>query len=117
MITRFFTNDTVNLQYGPTKIRHNIHRIKTYKSKTNIEDINPENMYDDVRIRLPVIYLRITLKLVNKVYNCMSTEAFKLNHLGRASEVFHDRVIFFTTGCALIRIGDEFKKRVQTILT
>ena len=40
-----------------------------------------------------------------------------LNHLGRAHEVFHDEVIFFTTGWSLIRIGDALRKRVLTIPT
>ena len=46
----------------------------------------------------------------------MSTETLTLNHLGRAHEVFHNRVIFLTTGCALIRIGDAFRNRFLTIL-
>ena len=50
LITRCFTNGTVNIQYGPTKIRYNIRRINTYKSDTKVEDINPENMCDDVII-------------------------------------------------------------------
>ena len=45
LITRCFTNGTVDLQYGTIKIRYNIHRIKPYKSDTNVEDIKPENMY------------------------------------------------------------------------
>ena len=49
-ITRCFTNGMVNLQYGPKKIRYNIRRINPYKSDTNVEDIKPENMYDDVNI-------------------------------------------------------------------
>ena len=50
LITRGFTNGTVNIQYGPTKIRHNVCRIKPYKSDTNIKDINPKNMCDNVNI-------------------------------------------------------------------
>ena len=41
-ITWRWTNDTITIQYGPMKIRHNIGRIKPYKSDTNIEYINPE---------------------------------------------------------------------------
>ena len=50
MITQCWTNETATLQYGPTKIRHNIHWIKPCKSDKNVEDINPENMCDDVNI-------------------------------------------------------------------
>ena len=34
LTTQCFTNDTVDLQYGPTKIRHNIRNLKTYKLDT-----------------------------------------------------------------------------------
>ena len=50
VITQSFTNRTVNLQYGPTKIRHNIRRINPYKSDTKVEDYNSENISDDVSI-------------------------------------------------------------------
>ena len=50
LITQCFTNGTVNLQHGVTKIRYNIRQINPYKSDTNVEDINPENMYDEVNI-------------------------------------------------------------------
>ena len=50
VITRCFTNGTVNLYYGPTEIKYNISRIKPYKTDTNVEDINPKNMCDDVNI-------------------------------------------------------------------
>ena len=50
LITQCWTNGTVTLQCGPKKGRHNIRRIKTYTSDTNVEDITPENMYDDVNI-------------------------------------------------------------------
>ena len=49
-ITRCFTNGTVNIQYGLIKIRHNIRQINPYKSDTNVEDIIPKNMCDDVNI-------------------------------------------------------------------
>ena len=32
------------------KFRHNIRWSKPYKYDTNVEDINPQNMYDDVII-------------------------------------------------------------------
>ena len=50
LITKCWTNVTVTLQYGAIKIRHNIICIKPYTSDTNVEDIIPENMYDDVNI-------------------------------------------------------------------
>ena len=53
LITRCWTNGNVTLQYGPTKIRYNIRLIKPYKSDTNVEDINLENICDDVN--MPVI--------------------------------------------------------------
>ena len=68
-ITWCFTNGTVNLQYGPIKIKHNIRRIKPYKYDTKVEDIEPKNMYDDINILSPVIYLCIILKLGHQVYN------------------------------------------------
>ena len=50
MITHFFTNGTVNLYYGPTKIMHNVRRIKPYKLDTKVEDYNSKNISDDVSI-------------------------------------------------------------------
>ena len=50
MITQCWTNDTVTFQYGAMTIGNNIHRINKYKSDTNVEDINPNNMCDDVNI-------------------------------------------------------------------
>ena len=47
---RCFTNDTVKLQCDVIEITYDICRIKPYKSDTNVEDINPENMCDDVTI-------------------------------------------------------------------
>ena len=52
VITRCFTNDKVNLQCGEIQITYNIRRIMPYKSDTNVEDINPENMPDNVNILL-----------------------------------------------------------------
>ena len=48
MITRCFTNGTVNEQYCLIQIRYNIRQIIPYKSDTNVEDINPKNMCDNV---------------------------------------------------------------------
>ena len=50
VITRCFTNSTVNLYCGSMQIKSNIRHIKTYKSDTNVENINPKNMSDDVKI-------------------------------------------------------------------
>ena len=38
----------VTLQCGPIKIEHNIRHINLYKSGTEVEDINLENMCDNV---------------------------------------------------------------------
>ena len=45
-----WTNGTVTLQCGPIQIRHNIRRIKPYKSGTKVGDINPEHIYDSFNI-------------------------------------------------------------------
>ena len=66
LITQCFINGTVNIQYCMTKIRYNIGQIKPCKSDTNVPDINHVNMYDDVNIRLPVIYFILILKLGKK---------------------------------------------------
>ena len=50
VITHWFINGKVNLQYVPTKIRYNIRRIKPYTSDTNIEDISSKNMSDHYNI-------------------------------------------------------------------
>ena len=81
LITQCYTNGTVKLQYGLTQIRYNIRWIKPYTSDKNIEDITPENMYDDVNIRSSVIYFCITLKLVNKLYNRIITYKLTLSHI------------------------------------
>ena len=47
VITQCFTNGTVTLQYGPTKIRYNIRQIK---SDTKVEDYSSKNTSDDVSI-------------------------------------------------------------------
>ena len=61
VITRFWNNGMVTIQYGTTngsviiqygtkKIMYNICQINPYKSNTKIEDINHKKMYDDVNI-------------------------------------------------------------------
>ena len=40
----------VELQYGATKNRYNIHHIKPYRSDTKVEDINTEYTDDDVDV-------------------------------------------------------------------
>ena len=39
VITQCWKNGTLTLQYGPKKIRLNIHLIKPYTFDTNVEDI------------------------------------------------------------------------------
>ena len=48
LITRGWTNGTVSLQTGATKIRYNIRHIKSYTLDTKIE--YSINIYDDVNI-------------------------------------------------------------------
>ena len=50
VITRCFTNGMVNLQCDVVQMMYNIRHINTYKSDTNVEDINPENMSDNINI-------------------------------------------------------------------
>ena len=50
VITPCFTNGTVMLQYGLTKIGHNIRRIEAYKSVTKVEYFISKNISDDVSI-------------------------------------------------------------------
>ena len=77
-------NGTVTRQCGLIQIRHNIRWIKLYTYDKIMEDINPENIYDDVNILSPVIYFCITLKLGHKVYNWMIIYALMLIHIGCA---------------------------------
>ena len=88
MITHCWTSGTVTLQYGPTKIRYNIRRIKPNTYDTNVEDITPGNIYNDVNIQLPLIYFFITLNSGNKVYNKMSMERLTLSRIVCALEFF-----------------------------
>ena len=50
LITRCFINGRVKLKNGETKIMHNIHIIKPYKSDTKVEAYSSNNMLDDVNI-------------------------------------------------------------------
>ena len=50
MITQCWTNGKVSLHCGQIKIRYNIHQIKPYIYDADIEDYNPKNMCDDVKI-------------------------------------------------------------------
>ena len=61
-MTECFSNDAVNLQCGPTKIRYNTRQINPFKLDTKVEDINSKNMSDGVSILSPVIYFRINYK-------------------------------------------------------
>ena len=76
------------------KIKYNICHIKSYKYDKNVEYISSENMSDDVKMRFPVISFRVILKLVNKVYNRMSTETLTLNYLDRALKFSWQRHFF-----------------------
>ena len=49
-IKQCWTNETGTLQCGAIKIGYNISRIKPYKSGTNVKDINPKYIYDNVNI-------------------------------------------------------------------
>ena len=64
---------------------------------------------------LPVIYLYLGIKNWNKSYDRIRTETLKLIHIGRTHEVFMTTSCL-NMGCALIIIGDAFRKRVLTIL-
>ena len=50
VITQYFTNGTIILQYGTTEIRYKIRCIKPYKSDTKIEYFNSINMFDAVKV-------------------------------------------------------------------
>ena len=50
LIKRCFTNGMINVQYGPTEFRYNVRQISPYTSDTNVEDINPKNICDNVNI-------------------------------------------------------------------
>ena len=69
VITRCFTNGMLSMKYVPIQIRHNIRQIKPYKSDAKVEDINPKNMCDGVKILSPVINFYTMLKPVHRVYN------------------------------------------------
>ena len=96
LITRCFTNVMLNSKYGLKNIIYNICNIKPYKSDTKDGDINQKNRCDYVKIRLPVIYFCIKIKVEKYIYNRMSTYTLKLYYRGRARDVFHENVTFFT---------------------
>ena len=50
VIEQYCNNDTVTLQCSAIKIRYNIRHINPYKYDTKVEEIKPENIYDDVKI-------------------------------------------------------------------
>ena len=45
LITRCFTNGTVNLQCDAIQIKYNICRINPYNYYTNVEYVNPQNIF------------------------------------------------------------------------
>ena len=57
----------VVLQYGATKIRHNIRCIKPYISYTNAKNINIENMYDDSQHMITSYILLYSIKSLKQV--------------------------------------------------
>ena len=65
---------------------------------------------------LPVINVCLYIKARNKVYNLMRTATFDIySYLLCNVNFFYEKVIFFTTGCVLIIVGDKFRIRVLTI--
>ena len=61
-------------------------------------------IYEDSNIVSTVIYFCITLNLVHKVYNRIRTDTMTLINIGRAREVFHGGVIFFTRDATYVTI-------------
>ena len=116
LITWCFTKVMVNLQYGLIQIRHNIRRIKPYKSDTNIEDINPKNMCDDINIWSPVLYFCIVIKIGNKVCNQATQEYLDVNSYRSGTRNFSWWHHFLHMDWAFTRIGDAFRKRILLIL-
>ena len=51
------------------------------------------------------------LKIGHKVYNWIRTETLTLIHIGRASEVFHDEVIFFVWAAPHVTIKRLYQLR------
>ena len=96
---------------------HNIRRINPYKSDTNVEDINPKNMWDDVNILSPAVYFCIILNLWHKVYNWSIHKYLDVNSCRSCVWSFSWRRHFLHIGYTFTRICDAFRKRVLTILT
>ena len=61
-------------------------------------------MCDDVNIQSPVIYFRLILNLVKKVYNRMSEETLTLSHIGCVRGVFHYKVILLIRAAPYVTI-------------
>ena len=79
VIIQCFTNGTVMFQYGPTKIRHNIHHIKPYKSDTKVEYFISKICLMTSAYKRQLYIFVLNIKAWNKIYNWMSTEAFDCN--------------------------------------
>ena len=62
------------------------------------------------------LYTSVLIKDWGKVYEQIRMETLTLIHIGRAREVFHDKVIFFTIVYAFFIIGDALRIWVLTIL-
>ena len=72
-IIQCWTNNMVPFQYGASKTRYNIHRIKPYTYDTNVEDIIAENRCLKMsHHELPVIYLFIYLSNIVTRYIIIS---------------------------------------------
>ena len=94
VITQCFTNVTVNLQYGATKIRYNIRRIKPYRSDTKVEDLNSKICLMESTYNHQLYISVYKLQLGYKVYNRICTGTLRvdsnLSYLTR-------REVFMTT--------------------
>ena len=96
VITQCWTNGTVTLQCSEIKLGIIYAALIHINMIQTLKILAWKNMYDDVNIWSPVIYLCIVLNIVNKVYNRIYTETLTLIHMDRAREVFYDDVIFST---------------------
>ena len=94
-ITHWWTNWTVTLQYGSIKIRYNICCIKPYKSDTNVEDMNIENMHDDFNIWFTSYIIMYYIKSWKKYIIGCAWQHLTWMHIICACGVFHYDVILF----------------------
>ena len=57
------------------------------------------------------LYTSVLIKAFNKVYDRIRTDTLTLIHIGRASEVFHDEVIFFVWAAPHVTIKRLYQLR------